>query len=122
MAAAFAETIQRLAKANSGSRDMSVRAIAILLYLDDCVAEPINRVVNRVMAEFGISHSSMVRVLSRLEAEGFVRRDTIIEDRRMVVLSLTAVGQLRATWMREGCEGKLPILPGAPAFQWQRGV
>lgn len=122
MASGFAETIQRLAKANEGMRDMTVRAIAILMYLDDCFAEPINRAVTRVMAEFGIGHSSMVRVVKRLELEGMIRRDTIVEDGRYVVLTLTTVGQTRATWLRGGAEGKLPISPLAPAHLWRRGV
>lgn len=114
--AAFRHAVRRyLAFAEGGARSVGLTSQqhqALLAIKAHTLSRPMS--VGDLAAQLLIKHHSAVELVGRLEKAGFVERTVDVEDRRRVLVSLTAAGeQVLASLSRNNLQ-ELQII--APAF------
>lgn len=93
--AAFRHAVRRyLAFAEAGARSVGLTSQqhqALLAIKAQAVSRPVS--IGDLAAELLIKHHSAVELVGRLEKAGFTQRSADVEDRRRVLVSLTASGE-----------------------------
>ena len=93
--AAFRHAVRRyLAFAEAGARSVGLTSQqhqALLAIKAQAVSRPVS--IGDLAAELHIKHHSAVELVGRLEKAGFTQRSADVEDRRRVLVSLTASGE-----------------------------
>ena len=93
--AAFRHAVRRyLVFAEAGARSVGLTSQqhqALLAIKAQAVSRPVS--IGDLAAELLIKHHSAVELVGRLEKAGFTQRSADVEDRRRVLVSLTASGE-----------------------------
>lgn len=114
--AAFRHAVRRyLAFAENGARSVGLTSQqhqALLAIKAQTLTRPMT--IGDLAAQLLIKHHSTVELVGRLEKAGFTRRSTDLEDRRRVLVSLTAAGEAVLAALSANNLQELRII--APAF------
>ncbi|GAB3807442.1 MarR family winged helix-turn-helix transcriptional regulator [Micromonospora zhanjiangensis] len=76
--------------------------------------------VNDLAQRVGLNQSSATRLVSRLEAKGFARRDLCPDDRRGVYAVITEQGQALVREVRQPYEGRIRALLGEASTHFRQ--